>query len=239
MSLPRRPTPFAATLLAAAWLAAPGTAAAQADPGELMQQIGALARDTARQATTPQARIEVEVGALDPRLKLAPCQKIQPYLPPGLPAWGRTRIGMRCVQGEKPWNVSLPVLVHVFMRSLVLSTNLPAGTPLEASHLEEAEIDLASGSGLPVTQRDAALGRSLTRPLAAGTALRVPDLKARQWFAAGENVKIVAVGNGWRIAGEGQAMTPGIEGQLARVRTEGGRVVQGRPVADREMEIAL
>lgn len=202
-------------------------------PDELLQRIGEMAREGARQAATPKARVEVEIGQLDPR------QKIQPYLPPGQPAWGRTRVGMRCVQGEKPWNVSIPVTVRVFIRSLVASASLPAGTTLDATQLAEEEIDMAAAPGAPVVSLEAAVGRTLSRPLAAGTALRQTDLRARQWFAAGENVRIVAVGPGWRIASEGQALTPGLEGQPARVRTEGGRVVQGRPVADREMEIAL
>lgn len=229
-------------LLTALALALPMASRAQdaaPRPDELLQRIGEMAREGARQAATPKARVEVEIGQLDPRLKLAPCQKIQPYLPPGQPAWGRTRVGMRCVQGEKPWNVSIPVTVRVFIRSLVASASLPAGTTLDATQLAEEEIDMAAAPGAPVVSLEAAVGRTLSRPLAAGTALRQTDLRARQWFAAGENVRIVAVGPGWRIASEGQALTPGLEGQPARVRTEGGRVVQGRPVADREMEIAL
>lgn len=206
---------------------------------QLNQRIASLAQEGARQGAQPSARIEVEVGQLDPRLKLAPCQKIEPYLPAGVPAWGRSRIGLRCVEGPKAWNVSLPVTVRVWARALVANATLPAGTVLDASHLSEAEVDLAAAPGAALTQLPLVLGRSLGRTLQAGATLRVPDLKSRQWFAAGDTVKVVAAGPGWRIVTEAQALTPGLEGQPARVRTENGRVLQARPVADREVEIAL
>ncbi|MBQ0929770.1 flagellar basal body P-ring formation protein FlgA [Ideonella sp. 4Y16] len=230
---------LAGGLVAALCAAAPAWAQATSEAGDLLQRIDQLARDSARQATSPTARVEVEVGTLDPRLKLAPCRRIESYLPPGLPAWGRTRVGMRCVEGEKRWNVTLPVTVHVFIRALVLSSAGSAGQTLAAPQLTEAEVDLASGSSMPLLRPEALVGRVLARPLAAGSPVRASDLKARQWFAAGDNVRIVAVGPGWRIASEGQAITPGIEGQTARVRTDSGRLVQGRPVADRELEVML
>src|SRR4029079_11688804 len=73
-------------------------------------------------------RIEVEVGRLDARLKLAPCARIEPYLPHGTRLWGRSQIGVRCAEGPSRWNVYLPVIVHVRGRALVAARALPAGT---------------------------------------------------------------------------------------------------------------
>lgn len=242
-----RPTPLwrrVARCVAAAGLllaGAPVWADEAAPPAvaALAEQISGLAREGARQGAPAAARVEVEVGSLDPRLKLAPCQRIEPYLPNGMPAWGRTRVGLRCVHGAKAWNVSLPVTVHVWARGWVATGALPVGTVLDASQFSEAEVDLAAAPGTAVQQLPQVLGRTLARALPAGQALRATDLKARQWFAAGETVKLVAVGPGWRIVSEGQAVSPGLEGQTARVRTDSGRILQGRPVGDREVEVAL
>jgi len=225
-------------LAAGASLPAHAQDAATVDATLLNERISALAREGAS-ATAGQARVAVEVGTLDPRLTLAPCRRIEPYLPAGLPAWGRTRIGLRCVEGPKAWNVSLPVTVHIWARALVSTAALPVGTLLDPSHLSEAEVDLAAAPGTALTQLPLALGRTLARPVPAGQALRQPDLKPRVWFAAGETVKLVASGPGWRVVSEGQAITPGLEGLPAKVRTEAGHVLQGRPVGDREVEIAL
>jgi flagellar basal body P-ring formation protein FlgA len=232
--------------LAALWLVGwPGVqaqtmaAAPTNELGAISAQVEQMARDSAGRAGLPDARVQVEVGSLDPRLQLAPCQRIEPYLPPGLPAWGRTRIGLRCTQGSKLWNVSLPVTVHVWARSLVTVAALPAGTVLTPDQLIENEVDMAAAPGVAISRHGAAVGRTLSRPLPAGSALRATDLKARQWFAAGETVRVVAVGPGWQVVTEGQAMSPGLEGQIVRVRTETGRLLQARPVGDRQVEVAL
>ena len=64
-------------------------------------------------------RVEVLVGQLDPRLRLAPCERIEPYLPPNTRLWGKSRIGLRCAQGPSHWNVFLPITVKAYGRALV------------------------------------------------------------------------------------------------------------------------
>jgi flagella basal body P-ring formation protein FlgA len=51
---------------------------------DLRSEVSRLAEEAATQRDAQQAglRVKVEVGQLDPRLHLAPCQRIQPYLPP-------------------------------------------------------------------------------------------------------------------------------------------------------------
>jgi flagella basal body P-ring formation protein FlgA len=228
---------MAAAGLAAFLVAGTAQAAEAVDP-QLEQQVQQLALGAGQRAL-PGTRVEVQVGQLDPRLRLAPCQRVEPYLPAGAKPWGKTRVGLRCTQGPTPWNVYLPVTVKVFGRALVAAAALPAGTVLGAQDLREDEVDLAAGPAAALTQAEAALGRALSRPLAAGEALHATDLKARQYFAAGQTVQVVAVGDGYRVASEGQALSPGLEGRLVRVRTDSGRVVSGVAVGENRVEIAL
>lgn len=190
-------------------------------------------------AAAPMQRVEIELGELDPRLRLAPCAKVEPYLPPGIRLWAKSRIGLRCVQGPSRWNVYLPITVKVYGRAWVAQSALPAGAVIAAHDLREAEVDWAAEPGLPLTRADEARGRVLSRPVAAGQTLRPSALQARQWFAGGDAVRIVVRGAGFAAASSGQALTPGIEGRSARVRTEGGRVVSGSPVAERRLEVSL
>ncbi len=210
---------------------------------ESAASLGAAIAQQARQfaldsGALPGMRLEIEVGALDPRLRLAHCERIEPYLPNGTRLWGRTRIGLRCTQGVTPWNVYLPLIVKVFGPGVTSAAALPAGTVLTAADLQTAEVDLAD-RGTAIVKLDDAVGRTLARPLTPGQSLRSADLRRRQWFAAGETVQISAVGTGFRVSAEGQALGPGIEGQAARVRTESGRIVVGQPVAERRIEIDL
>lgn len=208
----------------------------------LVRSLEGWTRDHAQAGVPPgqpAARVEVELGRLDPRLRLAPCTRIEPYLPGSSRPWGRTRVGLRCVDGPTRWNVFLPVQVKVFMPATVLNTSLPAGAEVTAEHLTEAEVDWADGRQPPVTDTAALVGRRLTRAVNAGDALRPSDLQSLVWFQAGDTVKIVAVGRGFEVSGEGQALARGVDGQTVRVRTPAGRVVSGTAVAERRVEMPL
>ncbi|MBX3633867.1 MAG: flagellar basal body P-ring formation protein FlgA [Rubrivivax sp.] len=211
-------------------------------PPELSRPVAAaleLVRTSAAALAPAGARVEAQAGALDPRLRLAPCREVQSYLPAGAPAWGRTRVALRCMDGAARWNVFLPVTVSVWAPALQLRAALPAGARIAESQLASAEVDWAAGPTPPLADPAALADRVLARPVAAGQALRQGDLQPRRWFALGDTVRIVAAGTGFRISAEGQALTPGLEGQPARVRTENGRVLTGRPVGERRLEVAL
>ena len=236
---PTRPTAAAVALAAlTASLTWPAPAAAQPS-AQVVTQALELATGAAAALAPPDARVQALAGTLDPRLKLAPCTQVQPYLPAGSPAWGRTRIGLRCTQGATAWNVYLPVTVQVLAPAVVATAALPAGARLAPVQLGTAEIDWAAAPAPPFTDTQALAGRELARPVAAGQALRPSDLQPRLWFELGDTVRISARGAGFAITSEGRALTPGREGTPARVRTDSGRIVVGRPVGERHVELRL
>lgn len=208
---------------------------------ELTQQVRALALagSAAPKGAAGAPRVEVEVGQLDPRLRLAPCQRVEPYVPDGMRMWGKSRIGLRCTQGPSRWNVYLPITVHVFGQALVATGALASGATLSAADLTQAEVDLAEDSSAPLVKAEFVVGRTLARALKPGQGLRQSHLKARQWFGAGETVTVRALGDGFSVAGEAQALNPGIEGQPVRLRTESGRILTGLPVGERRVELSL
>ncbi len=214
-------------------------AVAQGIATELEQQVRELALSSAAPAGAGTPRVEVSVGQLDPRLRLAPCQHVEPYLPDGMRPWGKSRIGLRCTQGPSKWNVYLPITVRVFGTALVARNGVSAGTVLAADDLAQADVDLAEDNSPALVNAHLAVGRTLTHALKAGQSLRQSHLKARQWFTAGETVTVLAQGDGFSVAGEAQALNPGIEGQPVRVRTESGRVLTGLPVGERRVEFPL
>ncbi|MDM4764543.1 flagellar basal body P-ring formation chaperone FlgA [Pelomonas sp. SE-A7] len=230
--------PRCAALLLAAVAGGSLAEPAGLDPA-VLARVQQLALTAARAAAPAQARVEVQLGQLDPRLRLAPCEQVEPYMPAGLSAWGRSRIGLRCLKGATRWNVSLPMQVQVIAKVLVASSPLPAGTVIAQDQLQLADTDIAAQSGTVYTEAGQLLGRTLAKPLAAGEAPRSIHLKARQWFAAGEHVLVVAQGAGYAVSSEGQALQAGLEGQEVRVRFENGRIVTGRPVAERRVEVLL
>ena len=216
-----------------------GTDTAGAIDAGLEQQIRQLALDGNHAGSAGAPRLEVSVGQLDPRLRLAPCARVEPYLPEGMRLWGKARIGLRCTQGTTRWNVYLPITVKAFGPGLVVSNQVAGGSVLSEADLTPGEVDLAETGSVAVTDMRLAIGRAASQTLKPGLSLRQSHLRPRQWFAAGETVTVLALGPGFSVSGEGQALNNGVEGQPVRVRTESGRVLTGLAVGERRVELAL
>jgi flagella basal body P-ring formation protein FlgA len=191
---------------------------AAALPAPDLARALALVREAAVTLAPAGARIDVQPGVADPRLKLAPCTRAEPFLPTGVPAWGRTRVGLRCAEGAVAWTVYLPVTVQALAPALAPRTALPSGHVLTDGDLIPVETDWAARAERPLATAAALLGRSLARPALAGQPLRQADLHRRRWFASGDPVKVLAVGPGFSVSGEGVALGEGLDGQRVRVQ---------------------
>lgn len=228
---------------AAAGTAAPAPGGAD-DLSTLLRQTleARIAGEAAGGAPAPAApppRIQISVGELDRRLRLAPCARMEPYLPAGVKPWGRTRIAVRCVEGPTRWNVFLPVTVRVYAPAWVARAPLPAGAVVRESDLVRAEADIAAAHDPVIAEPAAAVGRTLARAVAAGEPFRTTHLRPIQWFAAGDPVKVIAVGRGFTVVSAGRALGAGLHGQPVRVRTDSGRVVVGVANAAQTVEVRL
>jgi len=193
----------------------------------------------AQLASAAPLRMEVSVGSLDARLRLAPCTRVEPYIPLGLRLWGRTRLGLRCTDGGGRWNVFLPVTVKAFGPAWVLRDNVLAGAVLAAGDAIEAEADWAA-EGSPVVADPAQwIGQTAGRALLAGQPLRQSMIRPSQAFAAGSQVRVVAQGPGFEITSDAQAITPGVVGQPVRVRMENGRIATGVVQDPRTVKLSM
>ncbi len=228
----------AAMTLAAQSAVAQTTAAPSSADAALGNAVGeALALTRSGVRLPAGARLEIVPGQLDPRLRLAPCQKVEPYLPPGAPPWGRTRVGLRCASGAVPWNVYLPVTVKVWAPALVTRNAVAAGTTLTEADLTVADVDIAAEPQPTFSHPQELTGRLLASHLPPGTAVRSHHLRQRSWFQAGEQITVLAAGPGYGVTLTGQAMNAGLEGQAVRVRTESGRILTAWPVAENRAEL--
>ena len=184
-------------------------------------------------------RMEAVVGALDSRVKLAGCTNVEAYVPPGARLWGRSRVGMRCVDGISRWNVTLPVTVKAMGEAWVVKTHVAAGANVTESDITMGEVDWAEDTSPIVTDRAMWLGQTASRVLSTGQALRQNMVRPAQVFQAGAPVKIVAQGPGFQISSEAQALSAGVIGQQARVRMDNGRITTGTVLDMRTVKIDL
>ncbi len=172
-------------------------------------------------------RMEVEVGQLDPRLRLAPCERIEPYLPTGTRLWGRSRLGLRCAVGPSRWNVFLPITIKAYGPAWVLTGPVAMGATLSDSDAMPGEVDWAAVADTVLAEPAQWVGKVAARSLGAGQALRQSMLRAPRLFEAGAQVRVRSQGGGFAISGSGQAMTAGGAGDSVRVRMPNGKMITG------------
>jgi flagella basal body P-ring formation protein FlgA len=225
---------------------AAGLAACLTGAAHAQQDLGALSQrwvDQALQAQPGNAalplRMEVSVGQLDARLRLAPCNRVEPYLPPGARLWGRTRLGLRCADGPTRWNVFLPVTVKAFGPAWVLAGNVASGAALTEQDAMETEVDWAAEPSPVIVNPQAWVGLVAAHPLSAGQALRQNMVRPPDIFKAGTAVRVVVQGPGYEVVSSGQAMSAGAVGQNVRIRMPNGRVIGGVVAEDGSVAAAL
>lgn len=184
-------------------------------------------------------RMEVSVGALDSRLRLASCSRVEPYIPVGTRLWGRTRLGLRCIEGMGKWNVFLPVTIKAIGRAWVMRRDVTPGTVLGEADVMESEVDWAEEPSPIIADPALWVGQVAVRNLMTGQALRQNMVRPAQVFQAGAQIRIVAQGTGFQITSDGQAISPGVVGQLARVRMDNGRVMSGTVLDARTVKLEM
>jgi flagella basal body P-ring formation protein FlgA len=223
-------------------LAATAQAQALVNEPELMTQarrwVDRSISETNAKASVP-LRMEVTLGSLDSRLRLASCPHVEPYLPAGTRLWGKTRLGLRCLDGVSRWNVFVPVTVKAVGRAWVVRRDVAPGTLLDEADLMQSQVDWAEDASPIMADRGQWLGQVTVRALGTGQALRQNMVRPAQVFQAGAQVRVVAGGVGFQITADGQALSAGMVGQLTRVWMDNGRVMSGTVLDARTVKLDI
>jgi flagella basal body P-ring formation protein FlgA len=190
-----------------------------------------------KEAVGIDGRLEVSVGSIDPRLQLAPCARMEPYIPTGTRLWGRANIGVRCLEGAS-WNVFIPVHVRIYAPALVAARPLAARQELSEADVQIEEIELTRQTGAVLTDPAQLAGRILSRPLAAGQPLRADQLRTPPVVSAGDQVKLSYRGAGFTISSSAKALSAASDGQRVRVQTEAGKILSGIARPGRIVELS-
>jgi flagella basal body P-ring formation protein FlgA len=183
-------------------------------------------------------RIDVTVGQLDPRLQLAPCARIEPFIPSGARLWGRANVGLRCAEGAT-WSVLLPVTVRVTGPALVAARPLSPQAPLTQDDVQMAEVEWTREPHGVVTDVQQLANRVLQRPVTMGQPIPLAALRAPTVISQGDPVKLVGIGRGFSISADAIALASAQEGQSVRVRTDSGRILSGTARAGRQVDVTF
>jgi flagella basal body P-ring formation protein FlgA len=178
--------------------------------------------------------VRIEVTAIDRRLKLEPCDKLQAFLPAGAKLIGKTSIGVRCA-AQPGWRVFLQTDIKVTADLLVASRPLAQGTVLSAADLSPQRGELGR-PGL-ITAPQQAIGKTLKFAIGAGQLLRQDMLRAPLLIRQGQTVTLRARGNGFVVSQQGIALNDTAEGEMVRIRTATSQVITARTVAEGMAEV--
>jgi flagella basal body P-ring formation protein FlgA len=114
-----------------------------------------------------------------------------------------------------------------------------AGTTLSRDDAMLEEVDWAQERDSIMADPADWVGQTSARALSTGQALRQTMVRPAQVFQAGAQVRVQARGPGFTISSAGQALSPGVVGQQARVRIENGRILSGVVLDTRTVQVEL
>jgi len=212
---------------AACWLLLLCPPTSQATEWQSLPAIqGAVENFVRQKAAGMRGERSITVSRIDNRIKLERCDKLEAYLPGGNRLTGNISIGVRC-QGPANWSLFVPVQIKVVDEVLVAALSVPAGQALQAADLKLERRDVTAIPGNVLNAPEQAIGRNTSAPLAAGTVIRMEQLRAPNIILQGQQVKLVAQGSSFKVTSEGLAMGNATLGQVVAVKTRSGQVIKG------------
>jgi flagella basal body P-ring formation protein FlgA len=222
----------------------PGSAAAEATlPEQLIgssQQFLEQAVSDYLQRSEIQARHEIEIHQLDPRLRLPACDKaLSTALESPAQPVGRVTIKVRC-EGANPWTIFVPGQVHIYRSVLIASRPLKRATVLSETDLKLIERDVGLLNQGYLTSIEQAVDKKLTRQLLTDQVLAPVHLQQAEVIRKGDHVVITARSGGISVRMTGEALTDGALGEQIRVRNQGsGRSIRVRVTGPGQVEAPM
>ena len=172
--------------------------------------------------------VRVTVGALDSRLRLAPCgESLQTALPPGASFRARMTVAVSC-KGATTWTVYVPVSVETQTSVLVLKHAAARGVRLTSQDVEVQTRMVAGSADDYLTDVAELSGRTLKRPLGAGAALTADAMMADSLIRRGQQVTLLASAGGMEVRARGVAISDApAAGRVRAQNLSSGRIVEG------------
>lgn len=187
-----------------------------------------------------QARYELRINPLDPRLRLAACDSdLTQALESPAPPVGRVTVRVSCT-GSSPWTVFIPAQVSLFRPIVVATRPLKRDQVLELGDVSMIEQDIGPLSRGYLTDPRQAIGKKLTRPLQADQVLTPANLELAESIRRGDQVVITARSGTISVRMPGEALSDGVLGQQINIRNQRSqRIVRARVVGPGQVEVEM
>ncbi|WP_429171632.1 flagellar basal body P-ring formation chaperone FlgA [Aeromonas rivipollensis] len=172
------------------------------------------------------AQAEVTAGTIDERLPLNHCEEgLTISLPAKMEIRRNTTVYLKC-EGEKPWDLYLPVRVSIQKPYVTVAAPVAKGDILSESMLTLAYQDQTLIRGDYLTDPAALIGVRSKRELKPGQPIRLTQVCV---VCKGDQVTLSAENSSMQIKTMARALQDGSFGDMIRlVNIRSGRAVQGQ-----------
>ncbi|MFN3578956.1 MAG: flagellar basal body P-ring formation chaperone FlgA [Pseudomonas sp.] len=191
--------------------------------------------------STREARYEVRVNRLDPRLRLPLCpeQALSASLESPAEPVGRVTVRLTC-EGDVRWRLFISGQVSLFQNVLVATRPLGRHSLIARDDVALHERDIGQLSGAYLTEFEQVLGMRLRRQVNADTVLSPNQLEQDEVVKRGDRVVISAANPQVSVRMPGEALESGNTGAQIRVRnSRSGRVITGRVTGPGQVQVAM
>lgn len=213
-------------------------AKAQEQDFESPERIRTVAHDYAQQLAG--AGTQVEATALDERLRLPACNKSpSAFMPQGNNGRGAITVGVRC-EAPVAWTLYVPVRISQTMQVLVLSRSLGRGEVITPDMLSLQSRDTAALPYGYLNNLADALGKTLKRPMVAGSVLSPDAMETQRIIKRGQLVTVISRIGGLEVRAQATALSDAGQGDRLRAENKSShRVIEGVVRNADTIEVAL
>ena len=179
-------------------------------------------------------KVTFSVEAIDPRLVLENCSKMEAFLPAGGQLIGRVSVGVRCLD-SKSWRIFIPVQIKITRDLIISAKPLSSGQVLRAGDIARQSTETMQDVG--ITDEKRVLGKVLRYSIAVGSIIKPEMLRASYSVKQGQSVQIIVRGGGFTLSNMGVALNNAGAGESVQVRIGSGRVISGTATDEGSVEI--
>jgi flagellar basal body P-ring formation protein FlgA len=206
---------------------APCSSAAQNYPlNKLKQDIAAFLMNEYSQ--TAHENIDISVGNLDSRLRLAVCGEAPSYsLQDQTGLGGNISVKAECKSGNK-WSVHVPTQVTIYRSIPIAKKDIGRGDIISREQIGTTLVNVSNIRQAFVSDSAAVIGQEAKRNIGQGEPFKTSSLDSPTAIKRGEMVTLESLAGSITVNSAGTALADGRVGQKIRVRNNTSeRVVSG------------
>lgn len=185
-------------------------------------------------------RVVIEVGSLDPRLKLRECaQPLAMTIKEPPQGQGNITVKTACTSGQR-WTIYVPARVDLYAQVAVAAHSLARGHIVSEADMRFQRSNVSQLGAGHVQDPARLLGMELQRPMRAGEAFRLSSLDQPEVVQHGDSVVVEASIGSLTVVAPGKALGSGQVGEQIRVEnTQSKRVIDALVVAPGRVKVLL